>query len=157
LAGGGGGDLPADLAMYLRGPFRDPAGPPRGGTGDDEGPTRAQAERRLRLPGGTQEGPVMDRTCDLYDALAGRLAYPRPGYHATVADCQRVLTDLVPEAGHLVAAFGERIAGLAAEDLEELYTRTFDLNPVCSLEVGWHLFGENYSRGEFLVRMRQEL
>ena len=39
-------------------------------------------------------------------------------------------------------------------DLEELYTRTFDINPVCSLETGWHLFGEDYNRGAFLVRMR---
>ena len=38
--------------------------------------------------------------------------------------------------------------------LEELYTRTFDINPVCSLETGWHLFGEDYNRGAFLVRMR---
>ena len=39
-------------------------------------------------------------------------------------------------------------------ELEELYTRTFDINPVCSLETGWHLFGEDYNRGAFLVRMR---
>ena len=31
---------------------------------------------------------------------------------------------------------------------------TFDLNPVCSLELGWHLFGENYDRGLLLVKMR---
>ena len=39
-------------------------------------------------------------------------------------------------------------------DLEELFTRTFDINPVSSLETGWHLFGEDYNRGAFLVRMR---
>ncbi|MHC4937924.1 MAG: nitrate reductase molybdenum cofactor assembly chaperone [Planctomycetota bacterium] len=43
---------------------------------------------------------------------------------------------------------------LGSAELEELYTRTFDINPVCSLEVGWHLFGEDYNRGAFLVRMR---
>ena len=45
-------------------------------------------------------------------------------------------------------------AGLGVSELEELYTRTFDINPVCSLETGWHLFGEDYNRGAFLVRMR---
>jgi nitrate reductase assembly molybdenum cofactor insertion protein NarJ len=25
------------------------------------------------------------------------------------------------------------------------------------MEIGWHLFGENYERGEFLVRMREQL
>ena len=34
------------------------------------------------------------------------------------------------------------------------HTRTFDLNPVCTLEVGYHLFCENYKRGEFLANLR---
>jgi nitrate reductase assembly molybdenum cofactor insertion protein NarJ len=46
---------------------------------------------------------------------------------------------------------------LNVAELEELYTRTFDINPVCSLEAGWHLFGEDYNRGAFLVRMRDLL
>ena len=43
------------------------------------------------------------------------------------------------------------------DELQELFTRTFDLNPVCTLEIGWHLFGEDYQRGEFLVKMRGRL
>ncbi len=41
--------------------------------------------------------------------------------------------------------------------MQELYIQTFEFNPACTLEIGWHLFGENYERGEFLVRMRDEL
>ncbi len=41
--------------------------------------------------------------------------------------------------------------------MQELYVATFEFNPACTLEVGWHLFGENYERGEFLARMRQQL
>jgi nitrate reductase assembly molybdenum cofactor insertion protein NarJ len=37
---------------------------------------------------------------------------------------------------------------------QELYVQTFEFNPATTLEIGWHLFGENYERGEFLVRMR---
>jgi nitrate reductase assembly molybdenum cofactor insertion protein NarJ len=37
---------------------------------------------------------------------------------------------------------------------QELYVQTFEFNPACTLEIGYHLFGENYERGEFLVRMR---
>jgi nitrate reductase delta subunit len=99
----------------------------------------------------------MDSVCSLYDALAGLLAYPDAGYHQQVAACRQALAVGHPDATQLLDRFAGRIAALSAEELEELYTRTFDLNPVCSLEVGWHLFGENYSRGEFLVTMRQEL
>jgi len=31
------------------------------------------------------------------------------------------------------------------------------MNPVSTLEIGWHLFGEQYERGEFLVNMRGRL
>jgi nitrate reductase delta subunit len=99
----------------------------------------------------------MDKVCTLYDALAGLLVYPDAGYHRRVTACRQTLADRHPEATQLMDRFAERVAPLSAEELEELYTQTFDLNPVCSLEVGWHLFGENYSRGEFLVTMRQEL
>jgi nitrate reductase delta subunit len=99
----------------------------------------------------------MDKVCALYDALAGLLAYPDAGYHRRVAACRQALADRHSEAAQLLDVFAERVAPLSAEELEDLYTQTFDLNPVCSLEVGWHLFGENYSRGEFLVTMRQEL
>ena len=40
---------------------------------------------------------------------------------------------------------------------QEHYVQTFEFNPACTLEIGWHLFGENYERGEFLVRMREQL
>lgn len=40
---------------------------------------------------------------------------------------------------------------------QELYVQTFEFDPACTLEIGWHLFGENYERGEFLVRVRSEL
>lgn len=80
------------------------------------------------------------------NALADLLEYPDEHYHTAVEACRA----LAPE-------FADTVANLSTSDLEELFTRTFDLNPVCSLEVGWHLYGENYSRGDFLVTMRQHL
>ena len=41
--------------------------------------------------------------------------------------------------------------------MQEIYVQVFEFNPACTLEIGWHLFGENYERGEFLVRMREQL
>ncbi|MCC6421567.1 MAG: nitrate reductase molybdenum cofactor assembly chaperone [Gemmataceae bacterium] len=99
----------------------------------------------------------METTCDLYDALAGLLAYPDGDFAVRLQRCRERLAGRFPEAAGLLARFAERMGGLNIGELEELYTRTFDLDPVASLEVGWHLFGENYSRGEFLVTMRQLL
>lgn len=56
-----------------------------------------------------------------------------------------------------VTEFAAAIRGMSTGDLEELYTRTFDWSPDTSLEIGWHLYGENYERGEFLVEVRRLL
>jgi nitrate reductase assembly molybdenum cofactor insertion protein NarJ len=53
-----------------------------------------------------------------------------------------------------VPAFAAEVAGMSPGEREELYTRTFDWSPEASLEIGWHLYGENYQRGEFLVEVR---
>lgn len=63
----------------------------------------------------------------------------------------------LPQVARRIAEFGEWIERCTLEELEETYTKTFDVNPDCALEVGWHLFGEEYTRGLFLVRMREEL
>ena len=54
-------------------------------------------------------------------------------------------------------ALANRLRYPDAPAAQELYVQTFEFSPACTLEIGWHLFGENYERGEFLVRMREEL
>lgn len=39
-------------------------------------------------------------------------------------------------------------------EMEELYTRTFDIQAIAYLDVGYVLFGEDYKRGHFLVKMQ---
>lgn len=58
------------------------------------------------------------------------------------------------EDGAEVMAFFDEIERVDPEGMEELYTRTFDLNPVATLEIGWHLWGEQYERGRFLADLR---
>ncbi len=60
-------------------------------------------------------------------------------------------------AGSELASFADAVRPLSLHERQELFIQTFDLTPVCSLEVGWHLFGENYDRGLLLVKMRQQL
>ena len=86
---------------------------------------------------------------ELYNWLAGLLTYPGNDYPALVQQCE-------PRQPAL-AAFEADIALLSTAELQELFTRTFDLNPLCCLEIGWHLFGENHERGALMVRLRQEL
>lgn len=89
-----------------------------------------------------------------YEAIATALSYPTKGYSAAV----RTLPEVMPsECAAHVGEFAAAVGVLPLETQQELFTQTFDLNPLCSLELGWHLFGENYERGLLLVRMREEL
>lgn len=81
-----------------------------------------------------------------YDVFADLLEYP--------AEHWAVPIGIAGETDSL-ANFRCGIEALSVSDLQELYTRTFDLNPVCTLEIGYHLFGENYKRGEFLANLRE--
>jgi nitrate reductase delta subunit len=91
---------------------------------------------------------------DFYQSLARLLIYPGADYRQRVESSLH-LADF--ECRNLLEKFALSIEGLETWELEEMFTRTFDMNPVCSLELGWHLFGENYERGLLLVRMREEL
>ncbi len=87
------------------------------------------------------------------ERLAALLEYPSSRFF----DALDSHGDWPDEACAEVGTFAAAVRGESVEALQELYTRTFDLNPVCSLEIGWHLFGEEYERGAFLVKMRQAL
>ncbi len=95
----------------------------------------------------------------IYDALATVLTYPGEDYHGVVEDCiASANRGVVPKEAHdLLSNFAEQVRRLSIEQAQEQFTQTFDLNPLCSLELGWHLFGENYDRGIMLVRMREQL
>ncbi len=99
----------------------------------------------------------MDSRHGYYELLARVLTYPGRDYLEWVDRCENHLRQDHPDAAGLVRQFASQTRDLAIERLQELYTQTFDLNPVCSLEIGWQLYGEEYARGSFLVTMRQQL
>ena len=89
---------------------------------------------------------------------AGRLVtYPAAGYVQGLDALAAAVEPLDGGAALDLAAFADSLRDAPVETWQELFTQTFDLNPVCALEVGWHLFGEEYERGAFLVRMRESL
>ncbi len=90
-----------------------------------------------------------------HTAIAGLLAYPDGEFRQRLDRCWELCAD--PQAAAHLAGFDMVTRGLDLSDLEELYTRTFDFSPSCALEIGWHLFGEDYHRGALLVRLREEL
>jgi len=91
------------------------------------------------------------------NALSNLLSYPDEHTVQTAELLYVLLMDELPQAASAASDFGSFVDQHELHEVEEAFTRTFDVNPTCALEVGWHLFGEEYARGMFLVRMREEL
>lgn len=53
-----------------------------------------------------------------------------------------------------LAGFLGKVLDLSLGEWEELYTRTWDLNPLAVPYVGFQLWGEDYRRGNFMARLR---
>lgn len=91
----------------------------------------------------------------LYEILASSLEYPGEDWNTHLERCKQWLTIQEPDVAVQFIRFRRQVDKLPVEKLQELYTQTFDLNPVCTLDIGYHLFGENYKRGELLARLRE--
>jgi nitrate reductase delta subunit len=95
---------------------------------------------------------------DRYDRLAAMFAYPHQGdYSGLLTRCVDALTEDYPTAAAALVPLRDQLDAMSLEQIQELYTRTFDINPVCTLEIGWHVYGEDYARGALLVKMREQL
>ncbi len=98
----------------------------------------------------------MDRAV-LWDRMGALFRYPDGNYLEAARQCRHAVGVTEPDVAARQARFIDQMEDLSPEARQELFTATFDLNPSCALEVGWHLFGETYERGAFLVKMRQQL
>jgi nitrate reductase delta subunit len=98
---------------------------------------------------------MLDR--ETLDLLARCLEYPASDTPA-LARCaaERAASDHIALARALwdLAVWLETTP---AGEAEERYTALFDLTPVCSLHVGYQVFGDTYPRGAFIAGLSGEL
>ena len=90
-----------------------------------------------------------------HDTLADLLQYPGDGRDVEQLALAHIeaFPASAPHLQDLLAVARKMNQG----ELEELFTSTFDNTAERSLDLGWHIFGENYARGAFMVRMRERL
>lgn len=91
------------------------------------------------------------------ECLSELLTYPGEDYPALVQKAGNALDAEFPEAARSLETFIEATGEFSASEFQESFTRTFDLNPVCCLEIGWQLHGEEYARGTLMVAIRDRL
>ena len=89
--------------------------------------------------------------------LAELVDYPGPSFGHVLEECRRHAGRLEPGARADLRSFLDWARTRDPVEVEELYAATFDSDEACALEIGWHLYGEAYQRGVFLVEMRRRL
>ena len=92
----------------------------------------------------------------VYDALAALFVHPGPSYEADLVRAIEVLEADYPQAATALREFQRMLPTGDPLMLEELFTRTFDVQPITSLDIGYTLFGEDYKRGAMLANLSRE-
>lgn len=91
-----------------------------------------------------------------YLIFADLFRYPDEKYPERVEQCLTMLSKNYPEVADEMKVFQEYIQTHTSDECEELFTKTFDVQPICYLDLGYVIWGEDYKRGAFLLHMQQE-
>lgn len=90
-----------------------------------------------------------------YISMSKLFDYPGEDYQDIVVELINGFSKNYPEASKELEKFLELLP-TKTSDLQELYSKSFEVQAVTSLDVGYTLFGDDYQRGEVLVRLKQE-
>lgn len=98
-----------------------------------------------------------------YEQLAALFEYPGPDYPARVRLAREFLGDRYPAAVAALSAFARALPSEtdsfsteALYEMQEIFTRSFDVQSITTLGVGYVMFGDDYKRGEVLVNLNRE-
>ncbi len=92
---------------------------------------------------------------DLYRHFADLIDYPHPILSHRVNECVALLSSVNQKAAVHLESFQGLLEKTPIRQVEEIYTRTFDLQASCCPYVGYHLFGDGNRRGIFMARLRE--
>ena len=97
---------------------------------------------------------VMDSA--IYRIFAYLLRYPQPGMEKLVVQLLDRLPPCTSPAVERLGCFKRFVEHASLAEMEEIYTRTFDLQGLCYPYIGQYLFGQTYQRSQFMARLNHE-
>lgn len=99
---------------------------------------------------------MINKNINHYEKLAQLFQYPKSDYKERVKEAETVLTELYPETLTTFKQFSDFVFNSSHNEITEIFTRTFDVQAITTLDVGYVLFGDDYKRGELLVNLNRE-
>ena len=98
----------------------------------------------------------MNQRLKHYVALADIFDYPDENFSTKVLEIRSFLLKYAPIGAEAFLPFVEVITNLGLLDQQELFIRSFDVQSLTTLDLGYVLFGDDYKRGELLVNLNRE-
>ncbi len=100
---------------------------------------------------------------DHYEQLAALFDYPERDYPAEVHRVCKLIADRYPPAAAELDVFakalpseGEVFSAEELDEVQEIFIRSFDVQSITTLGVGYVMFGDDYKRGVLLVNLSRE-
>ena len=103
-----------------------------------------------------KKGAAMRLNEHTYEKFSKVFSYPEHDFLDQVKELKDSIKVCYPEAEKNLDTFIILLEGLEIKELEELYIRTFDVQAVTTLDIGYLLFADDYKRGELLVNLNRE-
>lgn len=88
--------------------------------------------------------------------LAALVDYPTAGLPSTVNEVQLLLNEKYELLADALQPFTDFASTASIDEMQELYTRTFEVQAITTLDLGYLLFGDDYKRAELLVNLNRE-
>ena len=102
-------------------------------------------------------------TLNHYQQLATVFDYPEADLPAQMRRLCESLQSRHPAAASRLEFFakalpgsGEQLSEMELDEVQEIFTRSFDVQAITTLSVGYIVFGDDYKRGELLVNLNRE-
>lgn len=88
--------------------------------------------------------------------IADLFDYPTQNFNNKVTAVQKLLDENYPEAGAELKLYTEFVNNTTLDEKQEIYTRTFDVQAITTMDCGYLIFGDDYKRGELLSNLNRE-
>lgn len=95
-------------------------------------------------------------TIEHYDLLAALFSYPNEKLRIDFEAVNKLLESKYIGASKFFNEFYLFSKSISLIKWQEIYTRTFDVQAITTLDLGYMLFGDDYKRGELLVNLSKE-
>lgn len=92
-----------------------------------------------------------------YHKISNLFVFPqKDNYVSNVKEVQQYLNETLPDIGKMLQPFTDVIGAVSKYEIEDLYLRTFEVQSITTLDIGYVVFGDDYKRGELMVNLNKE-